>query len=171
MIDLKKYELYFHKIANKYKNQGTDYEDLLQICRLEAFLLSKKFDARKSNFLTFLYAGLERRVRRYHNNVNRPIRFPEHLLSAKSKISLEVLPGVVDLGLTEIQGILDTADYIPDFSDTLDSLIDATDFLEEIDYKGLSESLTKAGLNRKKRVKVFKQLGLKPTFANGGFYE
>lgn len=171
MIDLKKYEAYFHKIAHKYKNQGTDYEDLLQICRLEAFKLSKNFDDTKGNFLTFLYACLERKVRRYHNNINKAIRFPEYIFNDKSSTDLESLPNVVCLGDYSVQCILDNHEYLHDFSDTLDYKIDARDFLDGVDYKGLSESLTKAGLAKKKRVEIMKQLELIPTVANGGFYE
>lgn len=170
MIDLKKYEPLFYKLSRKYAWQGNDIEDLLQICRLEALEIHKRYDPSKGAFITYLYASLENRLRRYHNNTKGLIRYSESVIRSVREGKKSDLPIIDNRSIDyyarkfddlTFENILEFSE--PDFTEKLDSLIDASEFLSGLDCQKIVEEFKQRGPNRHLINDFFKKLELTNT--------
>lgn len=170
MIDLKKYEPLFYKMARKYAFQGNDIEDLLQICRLEALEVYKRYDPSKCTFMTYLYASLETRLRRAHNNTKGLIRYSESVIRSVIAGKKSDLPAIDNRSLDcyarkfdeqTFENILEFSE--PDFTEKLDSLIDASEFLSGLDCQKIVNAFRQRGPNRHEINNFFKKLELTNT--------
>lgn len=170
MIDLTKYEPLFYKLARKYAFQGNDIEDLLQICRLEALEVYKRYDPSKCTFMTYLYASLETRLRRAHNNTKGLIQYSEYIIRAVRDGKTVDLPCVDNRSLdyyarkfddSTFENILEFSE--PDFTEKLDSLIDASEFLSGLDCQKIVDEFKQRGPNRHLINNFFKKLELTNT--------